>query len=121
MSDQHREEETSVRPYHHHTLLLAALVFMVASLVISGSLWWWQLTHDDTHITGALVSTSTDSLVIIDARGKTTTVNIKNANHPQDSPDPTTLSTGTPLIIRGEFSENGEFEAVGIRPLNPRP
>lgn len=115
------QPDTEVVPHHPYTILKGAFVVMAISLIISGGIWWWQLTHRDTHIAGNLVATSTDSLIIMDARGSTTTVLITNTKHPKNTPDPTTLAPGTPLIVRGQFIDDATFEAAGIRPVGRRP
>lgn len=109
------------QPYSIHTILLYGGLLALASIALSFAMFWFQVEKPEDHVTGTVVSVGTDSLVITDVRGATTTILLTPDTKKADIEPLAELPIGTRVISRGVFIDRDTFEAEGIRKFQKRP
>jgi hypothetical protein len=109
------------QPYSVSSIVLYGGVLALASIALSFAMFWFQAEKPDDHLTGKVVSIGTDSLVVTDVRGATTTILLTPDTKKADIEPLADLPIGTRIISRGVFIDQDTFEADGIRKFQKRP
>jgi hypothetical protein len=110
------------KPYSFKMIVLFAFGAALCSLFVSISMLWYQAQESVDHITGRVVSVEERAIVVVSARGATTTLLITPETKIGDISPLSELRMGTPVMAAGQFIDRTTFEANGIRRFNkPEP
>lgn len=86
-----------------------ALAFMLLAAIIS----FRQIHSDNDRVSGRVVSLDNDSLVIVDARGRETTLVV--GEETSFKGDKNEMTPGALIYSYGKKTEDGKFISYGVR------
>ena len=108
-------------PYPLRTIVLVGVGAALCSFLFTLTMFWIQQTEPTDHIAGEVVSVTSDTITIKNARGATTTILLSPDTKIGDIDPLSSLATRTPIMAGGTFITERSFAADGVRMFHKRP